>query len=254
MTARTALVLALAMAAAGVAARAQSVPAPGDSMTDAAGIEFVWVPAGMFRMGSTSAESAWNERPVTAVRISEGFWLGKYEVTQAQWQAVMGSNPSYFPGCGQCPVERVSWNDSQAFIARLNAREGASGYRLPTEAEWEYAARAGTTGDRYGDLDQVAWHAGNSEARTRPVGGKAPNSWGLHDMLGNVFEWVQDWWGEYPGGAVTDPRGPASREFGVFRGGSWIVGARHCRSTNRYDFKPGSHLGFLGFRLARTAS
>lgn len=247
------LVLALTMTGAGAPAGAQALPAPGDSMTDAAGMEFVWIPAGEFRMGSTSSESSWNERPVTQVRIGQGFWLGKYEVTQAEWRAVMGSNPSYFPGCGRCPVERVSWNDTQAFIGRLNVRTGGSLYRLPTEAEWEYPARAGTTGDRYGDLDAIAWHAGNSGERTRPVGQKTANAWGLHDMLGNVFEWVQVWWGDYPGETVADPRGPGSGEFGVFRGGSWIVGASHCRSSNRYDFKPGSHLGFLGFRLARNA-
>ena len=121
----------------------------------------------------------------------------------------MGSNPSFFDECGDCPVERVSWDDVQEFIGRLNALEGEVRYRLPTEAEWEYAARAGTSGDRYGgDLDAIAWYRENSEGRTHPVGQKAPNAFGLHDMLGNVFEWVQDWYGAYPGGSVTDPRGP----------------------------------------------
>ena len=159
------------------------------------GMEFVWVPPGEFRMGSTSSEADANEQPVTQVRISRGFWLGKYEVTQEEWQAVMGSNPSRFAGCGNCPVERVSWDDAQQFIQGLNAREGPAVYRLPTEAEWEYAARAGTTGDRYGNLDAIAWYGQNSGGRTHPVGGKPPNAWGLHDMLGSVWEWVHDWYG-----------------------------------------------------------
>ena len=130
-----------------------------------AGMEFVWIPAGKFRMGSTSSEAFEDEQPVTQVRISRGFWLGKYEVTQAEWEAVMGSNPSSFNGCGHCPVEEVSWNDVQDFISRLNAQEGREVYRLPTEAEWEYAARAGTKGDRYGDLDAIAWYGDTSGRR-----------------------------------------------------------------------------------------
>ena len=144
------------------------------------GMDFVWVPAGEFRMGSTSAEAQDNEQPPIRVRIIRGFWLGKYEVTQSQWQAVMESNPSHFTQCGpDCPVERVSWNDAQEFIGRLNARAGEARYRLPTEAEWEYAARAGTSGDRYGNLDAIAWYAGNSGQTTHPVGRKLANTWGL---------------------------------------------------------------------------
>ena len=180
------------------------------------GVEFVWVPPGQFQMGSTSSESFSDERPVTQVRISRGFWMGKYEVTQAQWQAVMGSNPSHFTNCGgDCPVERVSWEDVQEFIGKLNGRSGGRPYRLPTEAEWEYAARAGTTEDRYGDLGAIAWHNSNSRDTTHPVGEKAANAWGLHDMLGNVLEWVQDWFGSYPGGSVTDPTGPGSGSYRV---------------------------------------
>ena len=146
------------------------------------------------RSGRVSSEALSREQPVTQVRISRGFWLGKYEVTQAEWQAVMGTNPSGNSDCcGQCPVEQVSWNDTQEFIGRLNGRAGGNRYRLPTEAEWEYAARAGTTGDRYGNLDAIAWYGGNnSEFGTNPVGQKAPNAWGLHDMIGNVWEWVED--------------------------------------------------------------
>ena len=160
---------------------------------------------------------------MTRVRISRGFWLGKHEVTQSEWQAITGTNPSYFSGCGKCPVESVSWNDVQNYIRKLNARAGRGRYRLPTEAEWEYAARAGTSGDRYqSNLDGIAWYSGNRGKRTQPVGRKAPNGFGLHDMLGNVWEWVQDWYSDYPGGLVVDPRGPGSGSDRVSRGGSWL--------------------------------
>ena len=216
------------------------------------GMEFVWVPAGEFRMGSTSPEAYSDEQPVTQVRISRGFWLGQHEVTQAEWQGVMGSNPSAFDECGRsCPVEDVSWNDAQEFIGRLNGRAGGNRYRLPTEAEWEYAARAGTTGDRYGNLDAIAWYRDNSGDRTHPVGQKAPNAWGLHDMLGNVTEWVEDWGDYYPGGVVTDPRGPVSGSVRVFRGGGRINVARDSRAPYRSGAGPSYDL-FLGFRLLRT--
>ena len=218
-----------------------------------AGMEFVWIPAGKFRMGSTSSEAFEDEQPVTQVRISRGFWLGKYEVTQAEWEAVMGSNPSSFNGCGHCPVEEVSWNDVQDFISRLNAQEGREVYRLPTEAEWEYAARAGTKGDRYGDLDAIAWYGDTSGRRTHPVGGKAPNAWGLHDVLGNVVEWVGDWYGDYVGGSVTDPQGPGSGPGRVIRGGCWVGAAKHSRTSNRNVSPPDVRYDFLGFRLARMA-
>ena len=215
-------------------------------------MEFVWIPAGEFRMGSTSSDARDWEQPVTQVRISRGFWLGKYEVTQSEWQGVMGTNPSKFSGCGQCPVERVSWEDVQEFIRRLNAVDGAGTYRLPTEAEWEYAARAGTTGDRYGNVDAIAWYYGNNGERTHPVGQKAANAWGLHDMLGNVWEWVGDWRGGYPGGSVTDPRGPVSGSDRVLRGGGWGYGAWFCRSSWRGGSTPGHRSSRRGFRLLRT--
>ena len=216
------------------------------------GMEFVWIPAGEFRMGSTSEEADAVEQPVTQVRISRGFWLGKHEVTQAEWQGLMGTNPSHFSGCGQCPVESVSWEDAQEFIGRLNAMDGAGTYRLPTEAEWEYAARAGTTGDRYGNLDAIAWCGGNGGSRTHPVGQKVPNAWGLYDMLGNVLEWVGDWYDGYPGGTVTDPRGPGSGSHRVLRGGGWGGNASGCRSSVRDSGPPGRRLHHLGFRLLRT--
>ena len=213
------------------------------------GMEFVWIPAGEFLMGSTSSEADGDERPLTRVRISRGYWLGRHEVTQA----VTGTNPSEFSGCGRCPVETVSWDDAQEFIRSLNGRAGGSRYRLPTEAEWEHAARAGTAGDRYApNLDAIAWYGDNSGDRPHPVGQKAPNAWGLHDMLGNVWEWVQDWYGDYPGGAVTDPGGPGSGSIRVIRGGGWDSGAGYCRGPGRFNGSPGVRVIYLGFRLLRT--
>ena len=227
------------------------------------GMEFVGIPPGEFLMSSTGWYTDEDERLVTRVRISQGFYLGKTEVTQAEWQAVMGNNPSHFSGCGRCPVETVSWEDVQVFMGRLNARSGGERYRLPTEAEWEYAARAGTTTDTYaGDLTElsgndpvlngIAWYDENSGDRTHPVGQKAPNGFGLHDMLGNVREWVGDWYGDYPGGTVTDPAGPGSGSSRVCRGGSWFRSARICRSAFRHRLSPGYRGINLGFRLLRT--
>ena len=225
------------------------------------GMEFAWVPAGEFLMGSTNEHS--RGYPPTRVRISRGYWLGRHEVTQAEWQAVTGTNPSEFSGCGRCPVEHVSWDDVQGFIGHLNARAGGTRYRLPTEAEWEYAARAGTEGDTYAGnltntfgldpvLDMISWYGENSGDRTHPVGQKAPNAWGLHDMLGNVSELVRDWYGDYPGGAVTDPAGPASGSLRVWRGGGWNILAGYCRASYRGVILPGYRLNNLGFRLLRT--
>ena len=215
-------------------------------------MEFVWIPAGEFMMGSKMAYAECDERCLTWVRISEGYWLGKYEVTQGQWAEVMGGNPSLLSSCGaDCPVEQVSWYEVQAFVRRLNAREGTAKYRLPTEAEWEYAARAGTLGDRYGALHRIAWHVYNSGDRAHPVGLKAPNGWGLYDMLGNVWEWVQDRYGDYPGGSVTDPAGSATGYSRVFRGGSASWDARYCRSAFRFRNSPDFRSGNIGFRLLR---
>ena len=224
---------------------------PGESrMFD--GIEFVWVPAGRFLMGSTGEGSSFRERPFTHVRISRGFWLGKHELTQSEWQGVMGTNPSLFSGCGRCPVENVSLHDAQEFIGRLNAQIGEKNrYRLPTEAEWEYAARAGTGGDRYGDLADIAWWDYNRE-RPQPVGQKAPNAWGLYDMLGNVDEWVEDWYGKYPGGLVTDPGGPASGSERLIRGCNWGSSTMTCRTPARSNIPPGARGSRGGFRLLRT--
>lgn len=218
------------------------------------GIQFVWVPPGEFLMGSAIPPDFLGLEP-TRVRISRGFWLGQYEVTQSEWQAVMGTNPSYFSGCGRCPVEQVSWEDAQAFIRSLNGRAAGKRYRLPTTAEWEYAARAGRVGDRHrdADVDAIAWHAGNSEGRPQSAGRKEPNAWGLHDMLGNVMEWVQDWHWRYPGASLTDPTGPGSGSYRVNRGGSWYNIDELCRTWIPGSMVPDSRHYHLGFRLLRSA-
>ncbi|MDR2925615.1 MAG: formylglycine-generating enzyme family protein [Azoarcus sp.] len=222
------------------------------------GMEFVLIPAGSFMMGTDPDFGKGNsdETPQHKVTISKPFYLGKYEVTQAQWVAVMGSNPSQFKGRNN-PVERVSWNDAQAFIKRLNAKEGHNRYRLPTEAEWEYAARAGTNsaysfGDDKNALSDYAWYDGNSGETSRPVGQKQPNPWGLHDVHGNVWEWVQDWYGGYPKTAVTNPKGTENGSNRVRRGGSWYGynSARQCRSGYRDGNSPDLRRVTFGFRLA----
>ena len=204
------------------------------------GMEFVWVPAGEFQMGSTTSDAFENEQPMTRVRIGQGFWMGKHEVTQAEWQEVMDLNPTRFAICLQCPADYISWDDTQAFIARLNERGGGNWYRLPREAEWEYAARAGTSGDVYSDdLEAIAWCGDELEGRIHRVGQKASNAWGLHDMLGNVWEWVEDWYGDYPGGTATDPGGPASgSDERVYRGGAWYSDAWECRLPYRGSDEP----------------
>ena len=229
---------------------------PSSPWTNSPDKEFVWIPAGEFLMGSPSYdEGRDSDERQHEVRISQGFWMGKYEVTQGEWESVMGANPSSFDECGSpCPVETVSWNDVQEFIRSLNERETGRGYRyrLPTEAEWEYAARAGTTETRHGELDEVAWYGDNSGHSTHPVGQKRANAWGLHDMLGNVWEWTGDWYGEYPAGKVTDSGGPSTGSFRVIRGGSWGTGARGVRSAARGGHPPGGRINTIGFRLVRT--
>ena len=186
------------------------------------------------------------------MRITKTFELGKYEVTQAQWEAVMESNPSEFKG-GDRPVERVSWNDAQEYLSKLTARNDGYRYRLPTEAEWEYAARAGTAGDTTRNLDSLAWYHGNSGGQTHPVGQQQPNAWGLYDMLGNVWEWCQDWYdANYYGNSPTeDPRGPSSGSNRVLRGGSWSGGAGVVRVAYRDGGSPDSRTDGIGFRCVR---
>jgi formylglycine-generating enzyme required for sulfatase activity len=225
--------------------------------TNSIGIEFVLIPAGSFTMGADkNFEDAMDrETPQHLVSISKAFYMGKYEVTQAQWTAVMGSNPSKFKGRSN-PVEQVSWDDAQQFVRRLNQEEGTSKYRLPAEAEWEYAARAGTSstysfGDDAGALSGYAWFKDNSRDTTHPVGQKQPNPWGLYDMHGNVWEWVQDWYEEryYSSSTSTDPKGPSSGSNRVIRGGSWYNFAKYCRSAFRYFSSPDVRGNLLGFRL-----
>ena len=222
--------------------------------TNSIGMKFKLIPAGSFMMGS---EEDSDEQPVHQVTITNSFYLGIYEVTQAQWVVVMGSNPSYLTDDSR-PVEQVSWYDVQDFIAQLNDLEGTDKYRLPTEAEWEYACRAGSTtaycfGDDESQLTQYAWYRRNAFAPTHPVGQKLPNAWGLYDMPGNVWEWCADWYGSnyYSSSPGVDPQGPGSGSDRVMRGGSWLSGAGACRSAYRYWNVPDYRDSSFGFRLAR---
>jgi formylglycine-generating enzyme required for sulfatase activity len=225
--------------------------------TNSMGMEFVLIPAGSFMMGSADndSEADDDEKPQHKVSISKSFYLGKFEVTQSQWEAVMGSNPSEFKGRSN-PVANVSWDDAQEFIKRLNANERHSRYRLPTEAEWEYAARAGSTsaysfGDDTRQLVGYAWYLNNSKWKTWPVGQMQPNARGLYDMHGNVWEWVQDWYDDeyYSRSPGTDPKGPSSGSYRVYRGGGWGDSTRNCRSAAR-QYAPDDRYSDLGFRLA----
>ena len=168
----------------------------------------------------------------------------------------MGNNPSHFSGCDQCPVERVSWEDVQEFLRRLNARTGQN-YRLPTEAEWEFAARGGNNSRGYqyagsNNLGDVAWYKENAGGKTHPVSQKSPNELGLYDMSGNVWEWCQDWFGLYSSSAQTNPTGPSTGSSRIFRGGSWNLDPQSCRVDLRDDYDPGIRYSYVGFRLART--
>jgi formylglycine-generating enzyme required for sulfatase activity len=230
---------------------AQSTPEK--TLTNSIGMEFVLIPAGTFKMGSNTGDQ--DERPVHEVTISKAFYMGKYEVTQGQWQAVMGTNPSAIPNEPNRPVDQVAWSEVQTFISKMNAMEGVQLYRLPTEAEWEYAARAGSPtiygfGNDPKQLGEYAWYRGNSGRRPHPVGQKRPNAWGLYDMLGNVWEWVQDWDGKYPTGPVTDPKGPETGTYRMRRGCGWNNEANVCRMANRYSVI-GYRDDFLGFRVVR---
>ena len=217
-------------------------------------IEMVKVEAGSFNMGATpEMENPYDsEKPVHRVTLTNNYYIGKYEVTQALWQAVMGSNPSYFKG-DDLPVEQVSWNDCQDFISKLNAMTGKR-FRLPSEAEWEYAARGGKKSRGYqysgsNTLGDVAWYEGNSGSKTHAVGTKQPNELGIYDMTGNVYEWCQDWYGSYSSSPQTNPIGAVSGSSRVDRGGSWFFTAKHCRSSYRFNLTPGYRLNFLGLRL-----
>jgi formylglycine-generating enzyme required for sulfatase activity len=208
---------------------------------DKTGMEMVFIPAGEFMMGSDSGDST--QKPVHRVSISRPFYLGKYEVTQAQWRAVMGTDPSHFKG-DRNPVEQVSWDDCQQFLQKLGGKNGATVCALPTEAEWEYACRAGTKtdfsfGDDEKDLVKYAWYGANCFGTSHAVGGQKPNPWGLYDMHGNVCEWCQDWLGSYyPADITRDPQGPTSGDCRTVRGGGWESPAAHCWSSARLWWKP----------------
>jgi formylglycine-generating enzyme required for sulfatase activity len=219
-------------------------------------IDFVYCPAGTFMMGSNEKD---DEQPVHEVEISRGFWLGKYPVTQGQWEAVMGNNPSKFKRGDNYPVERVRWDDTRDFIDRLNEKQRAKHYRLSTESEWEYGCRGGSTttycfGDDESKLKEYAWFDENSDDSTHPVGKKRPNDWGLYDMHGNVWEWVNDWYAPKNPKSQIDPVGPSMGSYRVLRGGGWGGYARGCRSADRYGLSPGDRHGGLGFRLLRITS
>ncbi|HNJ41439.1 MAG TPA: SUMF1/EgtB/PvdO family nonheme iron enzyme, partial [Acidobacteriota bacterium] len=280
-----------------------------DRIVNSLGMELKFVPGGTFMMGCTAEEAdrAWglfkqgypdtpkewftNATPRREVTISQGNYVGMFEVTQEQWKRVMGTAPSYFQSpkyadCPDCPVEQVSWDEVQEFIKKLNELEGCNGcYRLPTEAEWEYYARAGTTGDYAGDLDRLAWYGNNAGnkvfdaqalwAQYKSAGymtkilengnrthsivetkqSKQPNGFGLYNLHGNVWEWCEDWYGSdsYQKGPSVDPRGPSGGSSRVMRGGGWSSSAVHCRSAYRDFHDPGFRLIILGFRLLRIA-
>ena len=218
-------------------------------------IEMVKVEAGTFMMGATSEmkDPYSDEKPVHQVTLTNDYYMGKYEVTQALWQAVMGSNPSNFKG-DNLPVEKVSWNDCQEFISKLNSLTGRK-FRLPTEAEWEYAARGGkkSRGYQYSGsrkISDVAWYDRNSGSKTHPVGTKQANELGIYDMSGNVWEWCSDWYGSYSSSSQTNPTGSDSGTNRVRRGGSWCYIARICRSSYRYGDAPDLRRLYLGLRLA----
>ena len=226
--------------------------------TDTYAGDMVYVKGGTFTMGCTPEQGndcEYDEKPTHQVTLDD-FYIGKYEVKQAQWQAVMGNNPSFFKG-DNLPVESVSWNDAQEFIRKLNEMTGKN-YRLPIEAEWEYAARGGGKSNGYkysgsNDIGSVAWFSDNSDGRTHPVGTKNANELGINDMSGNVLEWMQDLLGEYSGNLQVNPTGPTKGSNRVRRGGRWGDIARFARVSSRGDNGPDLHVNFLGFRLARSS-
>lgn len=220
--------------------------------------QFANIPAGSFQMGSTTGLS--NEAPVRTVTLSTSFLMQRTEVTQGQWRQVMQGtgmeNPSAFPTCGEtCPVDTVSWDDIQIFLQRLNQQDPGKGYRLPSEAEWEYAARAGTTGDYGGNgvLSDMGWWSGNAGGTPHPVAQKLANAFGIYDMHGNMAEWVNDRYDAtyYSTGPNLDPPGPAAGSTRVIRGGDWASGAQFSRSTGRSNFAPSAKGDLGGFRLVR---
>ncbi|MFB3787928.1 MAG: formylglycine-generating enzyme family protein [bacterium] len=262
--------------------RLQTITVPLPNLPEGAKpLEMVLIPAGTFLMGSpgTDPDRHTDEEPQREVTLTKPYYIGKYEVTQAQYLSVMGSAPSFFKDNPNNPVDQVNWFDCARFCNRLSQNEGwtpvynesdwstkgnASGYRLPTEAEWEYACRAGTTTRFYwGDdlseahINDYAWWSGNTQDKTYEVGLKWPNAWGLFDMSGNLYEWCEDWYGFYPPGAAVDPVGQKTSMFNrTYRGGSWFSSTDQCRSASRIQWRgtgpPESGVLFLGFRIVRS--
>ncbi|MEZ5336113.1 MAG: formylglycine-generating enzyme family protein [Methanolobus sp.] len=229
-----------------------------DTFSNSVGMDFVKIPAGTFTMGAPEEESYSDkdERPTHEVTISNEYYIGAYEVTQEQWEAVMGENPSKFTG-SNLPVEKVSWADANNFVEQLNEVEGTDTYRLPTEAEWEYAARAGTsTAYSFGDdpamLISYGWFDDNSEDRTRPVGMKEANPWGLYDVHGNVAEWVMDQYhSNYQKAPVDGSEWMDGVDRRIIRGGSWDNAEANCRSAHREDLGEGSRTDYVGLRIVK---
>ena len=237
-------------------------PKSGEIITNSLGMKFAWIPSGGFMMGSPREEEERQDNETQhKVTLSKGFYMGVHLVTQEQWQAMMGNNPSNFRGEKNLPVEQVSWNDCQEFIKKLREKDKKA-YRLPSEAEWEYACRAGTrTPFHFGETistDQANYNGsytyGNGKKgvyreKTTPVDSLPANAWGLHDMHGNVWEWCQDWLGDYLQEDVVDPQGPDAGQYRLLRGGSWFDHPRIRRSASRYRGGPGNSYDDCGFRL-----
>ncbi|WP_227657607.1 formylglycine-generating enzyme family protein [Candidatus Magnetaquicoccus inordinatus] len=220
-------------------------------------MEFVWVPGGEYEMGNLFAGGFGNEKPVHEVSLN-GFWLGRFPVIQEEWIALMGENPPAYREGERLPVEQVSWEDAQAFIDRLNEEEEGR-FRLPTEAEWEYAARSGGKKEEYAggkEVNEVAWHSQNSAGSSHPVGGKEPNGLGLYDMSGNVLEWCSDWFDEeyYKKIPAANPKGPAKGTYRVLRGGSWDSAPNYVRTSARNYWEPDNRDFYTGFRVVRNSA
>ena len=251
------LLIASAMATACLhaAESANSERKSGDTRTinlpGGAKMDMIWCAPGKFMMGSPKAEiGRFDDEPLHEVTLTKGFWLGKYEVTQAQWQSVMGLNPSRFKGPNM-PVENVAWEDCQIFINKVNSVLGGAA-RFPTEAEWEYACRAGSNApvSGSGKLSEMAWYDENSDSHTHEVGANLPNAWGFYDMHGNVLEWCSDWFSQHHGMKSVNPKGPPNGSFKILRGGCWFFYANDCRSAYRLKRDPCIRNSIYGFRLA----
>lgn len=223
-------------------------------MSNQLGMEFAYIPSGSFVMGSDKGGA--DERPARRVAIRKGYYMGRYEITQAQWRMVMGTEPSNFKGCDDCPVEQVSWTEAQSFIKKLNERNDAFSYRLPSEAEWEYACHGQMTGESMGAIDVLAWYFNNSANKTHPVGEKQANAWGLYDMLGNVWEWCEDVYHDSYKGAPTDGSAwltGGDQRYRVMRGGSWIDNSFYCRVNERIRAMPATRQRNSGLRIVAVA-